>query len=379
MKREVMRLVSNRIYMFMLIIAPLVCYIFFADLLKTGVPNSLPAALVDKDNSSVSRALARSLDAFGQTKIVLRTDDFEEAREAMQSGKIYSIFYIPENFKQDASSGKEPLLSFYTNDSYLLPGSLLYKDMRLQAALANGVVQQTLLLAKGESEPELSAKLNPVVVDTHPLNNPWLSYSIYLTNTLIPAIFAMFVMFVTVYSISSELKRGTAGELMKMSHNSIGTAIIGKLIPQFIILFIMGSLYLVLLYRFLRFPINSGLGPMFLAMTLLILSCQALALFATGLVNQHRISLSFCALWSVLSFSIIGFTFPLRSMPEPLQWAANLFPMRHYFMIYVDQALNGIPMYYSWISYTALALFMFLPLLTLGRLKKQLLANRYIP
>ncbi len=141
----------------------------------------------------------------------------------------------------------------------------------------------------------------------------------------------------------------------------------------------MGSLYLVLLYRFLHFPINSGMGPMFLAMTMLVIASQSFALFATGLFKRHRISMSLCALWSVLSFSIIGFTFPLRSMPEPLQIAANLFPMRHYFMICVDQALNGIPMYHSWPFYTALALFMVLPLLTMSCLKKQLIRNEYIP
>lgn len=378
-KREILRLASRRIYLFMMVIAPVGCFLFFADLFKEGVPTNLPIAVVDNDNTSTSRALARSLDAFGQTKIVMHTVEFSEARKAMQRGKIYGIFHIPENFKQEASSGKEPVLSFYTNDSYILPGSLIYKDMRLQTALANGAVQKALLEAKGLSDPVLSARLNPVVVDTHPLNNPWLSYAVYLSNILLPAFIGMFVMFVVVSSFGEELKKGTARELMESSRNSVLTAVAGKLLPQLFIFLVVGCFCLVLLYRYLHFPLNSGFFPMFLGMLFLILASQGFALLMTGLFSRNRLALSACALWSVLSFSVSGFTFPVRSMPEPMQYFVSLFPMRHYFLIYVDQALNGIPMVYSWQPYMTLVLFMFLPLLVMPRLKALLLKNGYLP
>ncbi len=379
MKREMVRLASRRIYLFMMVIAPVCCFLFFADLFKEGVPANLPIAVVDKDNTSTSRSLTRSLDAFGQTEIVMRTGDFSEARKAMQKGEIYGIFYIPENFRQEASSGKEPVLSFYTNDSYILPGSLIYKDMRLQAALANGAVQKALLEAKGDTDPRLSARLNPVVVDTHPLNNPWLSYAVYLSNILLPAFLGMFAMFVVTYSFGEELKKGTARELMALSHDSVLTAVTGKLLPQLLIFMVIGCFCLALLYRFLHFPLNSGFFPMFLAMLCLILASQGFALLMTGIYSRNRIALSTCALWSVLSFSVSGFTFPVRSMPEPMQYFVPLFPMRHYYLIYVDQALNGIPLIYSWQPYMALVLFMLLPLLVMPRLKARLLKNEYLP
>lgn len=379
MKREVKKLASRRIYLFMIVIAPLACWLFFADLMKTGVPVDLPVALVDRDNTSTSRSLARSLDAFELTEIVLRTDDFQEARKAMQRGEIYGIFYIPEDFKKDASSGKEPVLSFYTNDAYILPGSLVFKDMRMQAALANGAVQRTLLLAKGGDEPVLSARLNPVVVDTHPLHNPWLSYAVYLTNILVPAFFSMFVMFTACFSIGEELKQGTALEWMRLSGSSVWLAVGGKLAVQFLAFLVMGCFYLVLLYYYLDFPLNSGFFPMFLAMVLLIFASQAFALFMTGLYSRNRLALSSCALWGVLSFSITGFTFPVRSMPEAMQVFSYLFPMRHYYLIYVDRALNGVPWVYSWQPYVSLALFGLLPCLVMPKLKRLLLRNVYLP
>ena len=379
MKRELRRLASFRIYWFMMVFAPAFCFIFFADLLKQGLPMKLPITVVDEDNTGMSRQLARSLDAIPQTEVVLRTAAFSQAREAMQKGKVYGIFHIPADFRREVSVGRRPVISFYTNDTYLLPGSLAYKDMRLQAVLANGAVQQALLLAKGQGGPQLQARLMPVAVDTNPLNNPWISYAIYLASVLMPAFVFMFTMFTACYSISHETKEKTAGEWLDQARGSIVRALLGKLLPQTLIFLITGLLYLSILYGYMHFPLNSGFFPMFLAMALLVIAAQGFALFVTGLVRRNRIALSVCALWGVLSFSISGFTFPATSMPQPIQVVCNLFPVRHYYLLYVDQALNGIPVVYSWQPYLALALFMVLPLFTLPKLKLDLKENRYLP
>lgn len=379
MKREFRRLASQRIYWFIMVLAPAFCFVFFADLLKQGLPVKLPVAIVDEDYTSLSRQLSRSLDAMAQTEVVMRTASFAEARKAMQQGEIYGIFHIPADFRQEVSTGKEPMISFYTNDTYLLPGSLVYKDMRLQAALANGAVQQTLLLAGGEGGPQLQAKLMPVTVDTNPLNNPWVSYAIYLASILMPAFVFMFAMFTATYSISQETRDKTAVEWLRLGKNSIVLSLSGKLLPQTLIFMVTGVLYLSILYGYLHFPLNSGFFPMFLAMTLLVLAAQGLAVFVTGIVRRSRIALSFCGLWGVLSFSISGFTYPVPSMPQLMQIASEWFPMRHYYLLYVDQALNGIPMVYSWKPYLALVLFILLPLLILPKLKADLKENRYLP
>ena len=309
----------------------------------------------------------------------MRTADFREAREALQKGEVYGIFYIPPHFRRDASTGEEPTLSFYTNDTYFLAASLLYKDMRLLGSLASGAVRQTLLLAKGEGGPTLTAKLMPIALDTHPLGNPWLSYSIYLANFLLPAFLCMFVMLTTAYSFIQELKRRTAGGWLSEGNGSVVVALTGKYLAQGLVFVVMGTLCLSLLYGYGRFPMNSGFFPMFLAMVLMVAASQGFALFVSGLVSRGRIVLSACALWCVLSFSICGFTYPVRSMPWLAEWASNLFLMRHYFLIYIDQALNGIGMAYSWQNYAALLVFALLPLMVLRRLRKNLEGNRYLP
>lgn len=377
--REFRRLAARRIYWFMMIFAPVACFVFFADLLKQGLPQKLPVAVVDEDNSGTSRQLYRSLDAIAQSEVVLRTADFAEARKAMQQGKVYGIFHIPADFRQKVSVGQQPELSFYTNETFLLPASLVYKDMRLQSVLANGAVQQTLLLAKGEGGPQLQAKLMPVTVDTNPLNNPWISYAIYLASVLMPAFVFMFAMFTAAYSIGQETKERTADAWLQCAGGSVVLALAGKLLPQMLIFGVTGMLYLSILYGYMHFPLNSGFFPMFLAMLLLVLAAQGFAVFMTGMARRNRIALSSCALWGVLSFSISGFTYPATSMPQLIQILCNLFPVRHYYLLYVDQALNGIPMAYSWQPYIALVLFVLLPLFVLPKLKLDLKENRYLP
>ena len=56
-------------------------------------------------------------------------------------------------------------------------------------------------------------------------------------------------------------------------------------------------------------------------------------------------------------------SFPVMAMNPVLQGLACLFPLRHYFLIYVNLALNGYPLIYAWHSVVALMLFMLLPFL----------------
>lgn len=379
MQRECRRLVSRPLYLFCMVIAPLFCYIFFTTLMDSGLPKDLPAGVVDMDDSSTSRNIVRNLDAFSQTGVVAHYSNVTDARIAMQEGKIYGFFYLPKGLSAEAQSQRQPTISFYTNYSYLIAGSLLFRDMKMMGELTSGAAARTMLYAKGATEDQAMAYLQPIVIDTHPLNNPWLNYSVYLCNTLIPGVLMLLIFMVTVYSIGVEIKDRTAREWLRMSNNSIYIALAGKLLPHTIVFFIMGIFYNVYLYGFLHYPCNSGILPMLLAGLLLVLASQAFGIFLFGLFTTMRLALSTASLWGVISFSISGMSFPVMAMNPVLQGLASLFPLRHYFLIYVNLALNGYPLIYAWHSVVALMLFMLLPFFILKRLRTVLLHYVYIP
>lgn len=379
MKRECQRLVSRPLYLFSMVVAPLFCYVFFTTLMESGLPTDMPVGIVDQDQTSTTRQLSRTQDAFQQSKIVARYPTFNEAREAMQRREIYGFYYIPEGTTAQAQAQRRPTVSFYTNNTLLIAGSLLFKDMKTMSELASGAVVQATLLAKGATEEQAMAFLQPIVIDTHPLQNPWLNYSVYLNNTFAPGVLMLLIFMVTVFSIGVEIKERTARQWLRMGHNSIWISLAGKLLPHTAVFFLMGILYNVYLYGFLHFPCHSGIGPMLLATLCLVLASQGMGILMIGVLPTLRLGLSFASLWGVLSFSMCGLSFPLMGMHPTLQALANLFPLRHYFLIYVDQALNGYPMIYSWTNYVALLLFMLLPFLVAPRLKGALIYYKYVP
>ena len=170
----------------------------------------------------------------------------------------------------------------------------------------------------------------------------------------------LMIFMITVYSIGVEIKDRTAREWLRTGNNSIYISLVGKLLPHTVIFTIMGIFYNVYLYGYLHFPCNSGIFSMIFATLFLVLASQSLGVVMIGTFPSLRLGLSFASLWGVISFSISGFTFPVMAMHPVLQALSNLFPLRHYFLIYVDQALNGYSMAYSWINYMALLIFMML-------------------
>ena len=56
-----------------------------------------------------------------------------------------------------------------------MAGSLLYRDMRTMSELASGAASRTVLYAKGATERQAMAFLQPIVIDSHAINNPWLN------------------------------------------------------------------------------------------------------------------------------------------------------------------------------------------------------------
>lgn len=378
-KREVLRIAVRPLYLFCMIIAPVFCYLFFTTLMANGLPTDLPAGVVDLDNTSTTRNIIRNLDAFQQTHIVAHYPSVMEARKAIQRGEIYSFYYIPEGTTEATLASRQPKVSFYVNYSYLIAGSLLYKDQRTISELAAGAVGRATLYAKGATEDQAMAFLQPIVIDTHALNNPWLNYSVYLCNTLFPGILMLLIFLTTIYTLGEEVKNGTGRELMRLADNSITKVLIGKLLPHTLVFFVIAVFYNVYLYGYLHYPCHSGIFPMLLAGFLLVLSSQAFGVFLFGLFGSFRLALSAASLWGVISFSISGFTFPVMAMHPTLQALCVLFPLRHYYLLYVNFALNGYPLIYAWQAVAALLVFLLLPFLVLKKLRTILLQYVYVP
>ena len=376
--REIKNIVSRPLFIFCSVVAPIGTFILFGTLMEGGLPVKLPVAVVDADNTSVTRGITRELGALQQVNVVARYADIHEASTAMQRGNIYAFYYFPEGTAMQLLSGREPTVSFYLNYSYLAAGSLTYRDMYITSLLANAAVGRATLLQHGATKQQAETFLQPIVIDTHAIGNPWLSYAIYLNNTLYPGVLSLLIFLLTTYCITAEIKRGTAQEWLALANGSISKALVGKLLPWNMIFSLVALFYNIYLYVCKDFPVHDGIMSMIAASLLFVTASQALGVLFAGLLPSPRWAMSIASLWGVVSFSISGFSFPIEGMSGAIEMISNLFPLRHYFMIYCNQALLGYPIAESAIHYAALLTFCLLSIFILPRLKRSITSFPYI-
>ncbi|MBR5083320.1 MAG: ABC transporter permease [Prevotella sp.] len=362
-----------------MVIFPVIVTIFFTSMMNEGQPLEMPVGVVDLDNSSVSRGLIRRLNSFQTSEVVARYTSVAEARQAMQRNKIYAFLYIPEGMSRDLVSSRQPKVSFYYSYTTLVSGSLLFRDLKTITLLGSAAVGNSTMTAKGYTPGQIRAFLQPIQLDLRPLNNPWVNYNMYLSNMLIPGAIMLFIFLISAYSIGTELKFGTSKEWLAMANGNIYTALAGKFLPQFLIFLTIMLGYMYYVFDILQFPHPGGSIPILLLAVLTVLSSQAFGIFTFGLFPSLRMSMSVSALWAVLSFSLVGSAFPLSAMDAPIQAAANLFPLRHYYMIYQISIFNGYPLADSLLYIGALCLFIILPLFVVHNIRRAMLEFVYIP
>lgn len=378
-KRSVRQLASRRIYWLTMVAMPLFCMIFLTDLLREGLPIKAPAAVVDYDRSELSRRMIQSLNGAQMSRITAVYDNIGDARRAMQRGEIYGFYLIPENFQSDLLSVRTPTVSYYTNMAYYVPASLLYKNFTASALYAKADVLSGLLTDVGVDAEEIVPLLQPINIEVRGLSNPWLDYAVYLCNSFVPAIMQLMIFLTTAFAVCQEMKRATSPLWLRLAKGSVIRALSAKLLPQTIGWQIMMLFMLWWFYGKNGFVMNGSWGWMILSEMMFVLACQGFALFVVGVLPNLRLALSVGALVGVLSFSIGAFSFPYESMYGSIGVFSWLVPVRYNFLIYIDQALNGIDVYYSRIFYVAYIVFMLLPLLVIKRLKRELLNPVYVP
>ena len=379
MLRELRILSKNPIYGFCMIVCPIAVMFFFTSLMDEGLPQRLPIGIVDLDNTSTTRSIIRRLDGFQNSQIVANYPSVAEARHAMQQNNIYAFLYIPKGTTDNLLASRQPKISYYYSYASVMAGSLLMKDLKTISTLGSAAVGQATMRAKGYTDEQIMAFLQPIRVDLHQVANPWTNYNAYLSTMLVPGVMMLFIFLISAYSIGTELKFGRSKDWLALANNNIFDALVGKFLPHLLIWLAIAFAYEYYIFGVLHFPHEGGAWQITLIGVLQVLASMGFGIFAFGLMPSLRMSMSICSLWAVRSFSMAGSAFPVMGMDAPLQSLSWLFPLRHYYMIYQITIFNGYPMLEAWFHFAALAAFILLPWLVVGKIKNAMLTYVYIP
>jgi len=377
--RELRILWQNPIYGFCMVVFPVLVVLFFTTMLAEGTPENLPIGIVDADNTSTTRTLTRRLDAFQSTDIVSYYPTMAAARHAVQRGEIYGFLYFPKGTTEKLLASRQPKISYYYSMSAKMPGSLVMKDLKVISTLGSAAVGQATLQARGATADQIQTFLQPITIDLHMVANPWSNYNVFLTTVFVPGLLMLFIFLLSAYSIGTELKFGRSKEWMHMAGGNMLVAMTGKFLPQALIWLAIFLGYEYYIYGVVHLPHEGGVWPIISLGVIGVFSSMGFGIFAFGLMPSLRMSMSVCSLWAVLSLSMAGSAFPVMAMDGPLQSLSWLFPLRHYFMIYQITVFNGFHLLEAWFHFAALAGFMLLPYLVIGKIKNAMLNYVYIP
>jgi hypothetical protein len=159
-------------------------------------------------------------------------------------------------------------------------------------------------------------------------------------------------------------------------HGGLWNYVIGSGILHFIYI-VLGIGCHVILYRFAGFPVYGSTARLMFGLVLFIFAMEALGITLIGLLPTLRDALSIGALYSMLGFSLSGFTYPQMAMLPPVKAISYMEPLRHYYLIYVNEALMAAPVENSIPYMLALTVFMLASLCVAPRLHRALVYWNY--
>ena len=376
-RREVGRIASNGEYRSVVIWLPLGVILFFAIFFSQEVVGSLPVAVVDEDNSYLSRRLVSMLYATHETALAEGVADMAEARAKLLAGDVVGVVEIPTNFSENLLSGVTTAVRYYDSGTNISTSSLSSKGVQTAvSSFGIGVALQRAEM-EGAMPDEAMAQAMPIGFSTYALFNPWLNYAYYVAPCFWVMILIIASMLSTIYAVGSELRYDTSVEWLRSANGSLVGAIAGKLAPATLFLWLLAMVVGELIFGLFGAPMRGSWVVLAVGTAVLIVAYQAVALFVVALTASFRLSLSLGGGYSVLAFTFSGVTFPTMAMLAWVQPFTMLFPYTYFMRLYIDQAVRGSAWWLSMQDISAMLLFCLLPLLVLGRLKRVAINRKF--
>ncbi len=302
LRREIHRVARQPMYWLLTVILPIVAFAFFAVLLYKGVARDIPIAVVDQDNSTLSRKVTQMIDATPTAWVAYGVQGMEEAERLMLQGKVMGIVLIPDFFEKNILNNSQTHLESYLTGTNITVNGLLAKDLQTTVTTFTAGIQLQLLMKQGLTEKQAMAQLMPVRFDKHVLFNPHINYGYYLSPSFMPMMLLIFTIMATIFVIGTELKNGTAREWYDTAGGSVFAAYAGKILPITVIMFLMSELMLLVIFKVVGVPLNGSLTVITISNLLFILSYQSLGAMIVTVLSNLRLSLSIGGGYSVLAF-----------------------------------------------------------------------------
>lgn len=349
MLRELRYLLTHKWDLCLVTLAPLLIIVLFSSMFYQGKPEHLPIAIIDQDQSELSRNIEKYVSHNATLEIALISQSPDEVEKLLNQTKIWGYISIPAGAEQRLVQAQDAEISIAFNQSYFSVGNAISSAMLLSTLEATIDFTRQNYLAN--SLPYLDIPTPNVKIS--PLYNPSLSYEFYLEPFMIPAILHLLLCCCVAFAVGQELKFNTTGQWL--NQHSIFSALLSKILVYVLIFtawtwawmfwlieirgwFVAGQLWMILLGQFFFY--------------------SAYALISSTVVLATRDlakSFGFIAVYGGSSLSFAGVTLPLNNAPLFTQFWANIIPYTPYAKLQTEQWVIGSPIFASLLPLAFLA------------------------
>ena len=326
------------------VVAPIIQLTLLGYAATTDV-RDVPMVVADGDRSARSRELVGRFDGSANFDVVAVVTTVAEIEPYLERGAAWLALSVPAGYgdalERQASAAVQVVAD--GTDANSTTVALGYATSLL------GSYAQELLIQRGTSAaPPLEARIRV-----------WYNPRLESRFFMIPGVLALVLLVVTAnlasMAIVREKELGTL-EQLNVTPLRRWELIAGKLLPYGLIAMVDVLLVVAVAVGWFEVPLRGSL-TLLLAMSLLyVFSTLALGLFISTISEtqqQAMMTSTFFFLTPMIYLS--GFIFPIENMPEIIQRATYLIPLRYFLVIVRGIFLKGIGLDLLWPQALALA------------------------
>jgi ABC-2 type transport system permease protein len=340
----------------MLIIPPLLQLLVFGYAVNLDV-NTASIAWMDQDRTPQSRELLAEFQGSGSFRIEAAPSTETEMQRLLDTGAVEGVVRVLPGFARDLARGRP------TSVQILIDGTNS-NSAQIISAYAGGTIARFTANAMADRQrtkgAAAAAPVQPAIPQVTAESRVWFNPELKSRNYFVPGVIVNILMIVTLsltaMAIVREKEIGTMEQLMVTPIRPT-ELILGKTLPFVAIGFFDMLVVFAAALLLFRVPFVGSFALLCLASLLFILTTLGAGLFlSTVSRTQQQANLSTFLLFQPFSM-LSGFMFPVRNMPEIIQYFTYLNPMRYFLEIVRGIFLRGSGLDTLWPNFIALAVF----------------------
>jgi len=357
LRKELLQVLREPRLRMMVILPPVLQLIIFGFAVNLDVENAR-VAWFDQDRSAASRELGAMLANSRYFQVVARPETEAEAQLLLDRGAVLSVVRVGPGFGADMDRGR-------TGQVQVLMDGTNSNDAGIVSAYVSRVVSN-LGRARGREFPG-GVEIQP---------RAWFNEELKSRNYFVPGvvmnIITLITLMLTAMAIVREKEIGTMEQLMVTPVRPL-ELMLGKTIPFALIGLLDMALATVTALVVFHVPFRGSVWMLVGSSCLFLLSTLGTGLFLSTISRTQQQAMMSAFFFFTPAFMLSGFTFPVRNMPEPIQWLTYLNPLRYFIEVLRGVFLKGTGVEILWPQLAAMGLIgVTILLVSAGRFQKRL-------